>query len=154
MEHAKRKVLVDEKLLNDTWHKPMRQMLQHIKSKQDLSCNRPTDQSAKSILDKHMKRTLDVTKISDDLKSKRYRRALTQFLATKGKLFVETCPSPPPPAAQGPKRKRASFHGVPIDSGNDPSRNPNVCRTGNSGYRWIRFTTNPVNPDRTEELGH
>jgi hypothetical protein len=77
MEHAKRMVLVDEKMLE---HQPM---LQHFQTKQDLSWERPTEQSVKSSL-----RSDDPTE-PEDVKAKRHRQHLTRFLQTKRKLAEE-----------------------------------------------------------------
>jgi hypothetical protein len=83
MEHAKRMVLVDEKMLE---YQPM---LQHFQTKQDLSWKRPTEQSVKSSLSKAMKTVLaDPTK-PEDVKAKRHRQHLTRFLQTKLKLTEE-----------------------------------------------------------------
>jgi hypothetical protein len=80
MEHAKRMVLVDEKMLE---YKPM---VQHFQSKQDLTWKRPTEESVKSSFSKQMKSTIDDPAIPEDVKAKRYRQHLNRFLHTKRKL--------------------------------------------------------------------
>jgi hypothetical protein len=83
MEHAKRMVLVDEKMLE---YQPM---LQHFQTKQDLSWKRPTEQSVKSSLSKAMKTVLADPTEPEDVKAKRHRQHLTRFLQTKRKLVEE-----------------------------------------------------------------
>jgi hypothetical protein len=83
MEHAKRMVLVDEKMLE---YQPM---LQHFQTKQDLSWKRPTEQSVKSSLSNAMKTVLADPAEPEDVKAKRHRQHLTRFLQTKRKLVEE-----------------------------------------------------------------
>jgi hypothetical protein len=83
MEHAKRMVLVDEKMLE---YQPM---LQHFQTKQDLSWKRPTEQSVKSSLSNAMKSVLADPTEPEDVKAKRHRQHLTRFLQTKRKLAEE-----------------------------------------------------------------
>jgi hypothetical protein len=83
MEHAKRMVLVDEKMLE---YQPM---LQHFQTKQDLSWKRPTEQSVKSSLSNAMKTVLADPIEPEDVKAKRHRQHLTRFLQTKRKLAEE-----------------------------------------------------------------
>jgi hypothetical protein len=84
MEHAKRMVLVDEKMLE---YQPM---LQHFQTKQDLSWKRPTEQSVKSSPSKAMKTVLADPTEPEDVKAKRHRQQhLTRFLQTKRKLVEE-----------------------------------------------------------------
>jgi hypothetical protein len=83
MEHAKRMVLVDEKMLE---YQPM---LQHFQTKQDLSWKRPTEQSVKSSLSNAMKTVLADPIEPEDVKAKRHRQHLTRFLQTKRKLVEE-----------------------------------------------------------------
>jgi hypothetical protein len=83
MEHAKRMVLVDEKMLE---YQPM---LQHFQTKQDLSWKRPTEQSVKSSLSKAMKSVLVDPTVPEDVKAKRHRQHLSRFLQTKRKLAEE-----------------------------------------------------------------
>jgi hypothetical protein len=83
MEHAKRMVLVDERMLE---YQPM---LQHFQTKQDLSWKRPTEQSVKSSLSKAMKTVLADPTDHEDVKAKRHRQHLTRFLQTKRKLAEE-----------------------------------------------------------------
>ena len=68
MEHAKRMVLVDEKMLE---YQPM---LQHFQTKQDLSWKRPTEQSVKSSLSNAMKTDLADPTEPEDVKAKRHER--------------------------------------------------------------------------------
>jgi hypothetical protein len=83
MEHAKRMVLVDEKMLE---YEPM---LQHFQTKQDLSWKRPTEQSVKSSLINAMKSVSVDPAEPGDVKAKRHRQHLTRFLQTKRKLAEE-----------------------------------------------------------------
>jgi hypothetical protein len=83
MEHAKRMVLVDEKMLE---YQPM---LQHFQTKQDLPWKRPTEQSVKLSLSKAMKTVLADPTEPEDVKAKRHRQHLTRFLQTKRKLVEE-----------------------------------------------------------------
>jgi hypothetical protein len=83
MEHAKRMVLVDEKMLE---YQPM---LQHFQTKQDLSWKRPTEQSVKSSLSNAMKTVLADPAEPEDVKAKRHRQHLSRFLQTKRKLAEE-----------------------------------------------------------------
>jgi hypothetical protein len=83
MEHAKRMVLVDEKMLE---YQPM---LQHFQTKQDLSWKRPTEKSVKSSLSNAMKTVLADPTEPEDVKAKRHRQHLTRFLQTKRKLAEE-----------------------------------------------------------------
>jgi hypothetical protein len=83
MEHAKRMMLVDEKMLE---YQPM---LQHFQTKQDLSWKRPTEQSVKSSLSNVMKTVLADPTESEDVKAKWHRQHLTRFLQTKRKLVEE-----------------------------------------------------------------
>jgi hypothetical protein len=83
MEHAKRMVLVDEKMLE---YKPM---VQHFQSKQDLTWKRPAEESVKSSFSKQMKSTIEDPAIPEDVKAKRYRQYLNRFLDTKRKLDYE-----------------------------------------------------------------
>jgi protein required for attachment to host cells len=77
MENTKRMVLVDEKMLDLT---------SALQAKQDMSWNRPSDQSVKSNINKQMKSTLDDQSIPEDVKAKQYRQQLNRFLRTKRKL--------------------------------------------------------------------
>jgi hypothetical protein len=74
MEAAKRMVLVDERFLD------------HLYRKQDSNWRKPTDQVAKSKLNRQMKGDLDDCTQPDDLKVKRYNQDLVKFLNTKRKL--------------------------------------------------------------------
>jgi hypothetical protein len=87
MEHAKRMVLVDEKMLDGRlWQKPMEHMLEKITNKQDLHWKRPTEHSAKSLLSKQMKSVLNLDSVSDDVRAKQYQQSLNRFLHTDKKL--------------------------------------------------------------------
>jgi protein required for attachment to host cells len=77
MENTKRMVLVDEKMLDVT---------SALQAKQDMSWNRPSDQTVKSNINKQMKSTLDDQSIPEDVKAKQYRQQLNRFLQTKRKL--------------------------------------------------------------------
>jgi hypothetical protein len=77
MENAKQMVLVDEKVLDLT---PV------LQAKQDMSWNRPSDQSVKSSINKQMKSTLNDQTLPEDVKAKQYRQQLNRFLQTKRKL--------------------------------------------------------------------
>jgi hypothetical protein len=83
MEHAKRTVPVDEKILE---YQPM---LQHFQTKQDLSWKRPTEQLVKSSLSKAIKSVLVDPMEPEDVKAKRHRQHLSRFLQTKRKLAEE-----------------------------------------------------------------
>jgi hypothetical protein len=77
MENTKRMVLVDEKMLDVT---------SALQAKQDMSWNKPSDQTVKSNINKQMKSTLDDQSIPEDVKAKQYRQQLNRFLQTKRKL--------------------------------------------------------------------
>jgi hypothetical protein len=77
MEHAKRMVLIDEKLIDNMWRK------------QDMSWKRPTEQSAKHSLSKDMRLELNDNSIAEDIKVKQYQQMLSRFLNTKRKLLDE-----------------------------------------------------------------
>ena len=83
MQNAKRMVLVDEKLLQ---YEPI---LQHFRTKQDLSWINPVEQSVKTSISKQMKSTLDDPEIPDDIKAKTYRQSLNRFLQSKRKVTEE-----------------------------------------------------------------
>jgi hypothetical protein len=83
MEHAKRMVLVDERMLE---YQPM---LQHFQTKQDLSWKRQTEQLVKSSLSNAMKSVLVDPTEPEDVKAKRHGQHLTKFLQTKRKLAQE-----------------------------------------------------------------
>jgi hypothetical protein len=83
MEHAKRMVLVDEKMLE---YQPK---LQHFQTKQDLHWKRPTEQSVKSSLSNAMKSVLVDPTEPEDVKAKRHRQLLSRFLQTKRKFAEE-----------------------------------------------------------------
>ena len=70
-------VLVDEKMLDVT---------STLQAKQDMSWNKPSDQTVKSNINKQMKSTLDDQSIPEDVKAKQYRQQLNRFLQTKRKL--------------------------------------------------------------------
>jgi hypothetical protein len=78
MEATKRMVLVDERFLD------------HLYRKQDSNWRKPTDQVAKSKLNRQMKGDLDDYSHPDDLKVKKYNQDLVKFLNTKRKIVEET----------------------------------------------------------------
>jgi ATP-dependent protease HslVU (ClpYQ) ATPase subunit len=78
MEAAKRLVLIDERILESLY------------SKQDSNWRKPTDQVAKSKLNRQMKTDLDDGDIPEDVKVKKYNQDLTKFLHTKRKIPNET----------------------------------------------------------------
>ncbi len=79
MEAAKRMVLIDERILESLY------------SKQESNWRKPTDQMAKSNLNKQMKTDLvDSDDVPEDVKVKKYNQDLTRFLHTKRKIPTET----------------------------------------------------------------
>ena len=80
MEHAKRMILVDEKMLE------FQPMLRHFQAKQD---QQPTEQSVKSTVSKDMVDTLEDPTVPEDVKAKRYIAQLGRYLHTKRKLTEE-----------------------------------------------------------------
>jgi hypothetical protein len=74
MEHAKRMVLIDEKLAD------------HIFRKQDRYWKQPTEQSAKHSLSKELRLGLSDGSIPDDVRAKQYQQTQGRFLNTKRKL--------------------------------------------------------------------
>jgi hypothetical protein len=74
MQHAKRMVLVDEKFLEHFWRK------------EDSSWKRPTEQKAKSHLNRELKSDLDDPNIPDDIKAKQHQQHLNRFLHTTRQL--------------------------------------------------------------------
>jgi hypothetical protein len=160
MEHAKRMVLVDEKMLE---YQPM---LQHFQTKQDLSWKRPTEQSVKSSLSKAMKTVLADPTEPEDVKAKRHRQHLTRFLQTKRKLVEE------PPVGDikaddlidfgptvdelldiKPTRRRRRRRAERADG---QRKNPNVTRisSGIVGEIWNRDITRRACPARTAASAH
>ena len=89
MEHAKKMVLVDEKLYNNlqskSWEKPMSSLIKKINSHHQLSWKRPLDQRVKSNLSKQMQTILDAS-MNDNVKSKLYNQTLARFHHTGSKL--------------------------------------------------------------------
>ena len=69
-------VLVDEKFLDTLWRK------------EDSSWKRPTEQKAKSLLNRELKSDIDNQLIPDDIKVKQYQQHLNRFLHTSRKLPV------------------------------------------------------------------
>jgi len=69
-------VLVDEKLL------------EHFYRKEDSSWKRPTEQKAKSLLNRELKADLDDPSIPDDIKAKQYQQHLNRCLHTARQLTV------------------------------------------------------------------
>jgi hypothetical protein len=80
MEAAKRMVLVDERVLDS------------LQRKQDSSWRKPTDQVAKSKLNREMKNDLVDGDIPEDVKVKKYNQDLSRFLHTKRKIPTESVP--------------------------------------------------------------
>ena len=78
MEAAKRMVLVDERVLDS------------LQRKQDSSWRKPTDQVAKSKLNREMKNDLVDGDIPEDVKVKKYNQDLSRFLHTKRKIPTES----------------------------------------------------------------
>ena len=76
MQHAKRMVLVDEKFLEHFWRK------------EDSSWKRPTEQKAKSQLNRELKSDLDDPTIPNDVKAKQHQQHLNRFLHTTRQLPV------------------------------------------------------------------
>lgn len=80
MEHAKRMILVDEKMLE------FQPMLQHFQAKRE---QQPTDQQVKSSTSADMATTLEDSSIPEDVKTKKYNVQLNRYLHTKRKLADE-----------------------------------------------------------------
>jgi hypothetical protein len=74
MQHAKRMVLVDEKLADNLWRK------------QDTTWKRPAEQTVKNSLSNDMRMELNNQTLPDDMKVKQYQQMLNRFLNTKRKL--------------------------------------------------------------------
>ena len=84
MEHAKRMILVDEKMLE------FQPMLQHFQAKRD---QQPTEQYVKSATSKDMAATLQDASIPEDVKTKKYNVQLSRYLHTKRTLAEEPAPT-------------------------------------------------------------
>ena len=80
MQAAKQMVLIDERLIES------------LQKCQDSSWKKPTDQVAKSKLNRSMKTDLEEKDIPEDIKLKKYNQDLTRFLHTKRKLPEESTP--------------------------------------------------------------
>lgn len=113
MQAAKRMVLIDERLLES------------LQKRQDSSWKKPTDQVAKSKLNRIMKTDLEENEIPDDIKVKKYNQDLTRFLNTKRKLAEESAPpgdvatavdSSVGNAVKKPSKKRASKKELSVSS--------------------------------------
>jgi hypothetical protein len=78
MEAADRMISIDERLLESLY------------SKQDSNWRKPTDQMAKSKLNRQMKTDLDDGDIPEDVKVRKCNQDLTKFLHTKRKIPNET----------------------------------------------------------------
>jgi len=76
MQNAKRMVLVDETFL------------EHLYQKEDSSWKRPTEQKAKSLLNRELKSDLDDPSIPDDIKAKQHQQHLNRCLHKTRKLPV------------------------------------------------------------------
>lgn len=87
MQHAKRMVLVDEKLLeslqNQSWQKPMRQLLDRQETRAKLSWKKPADVRSKTNLHMNMKDIAADDTLPDDVKSKLYTQELCRFQRIK-----------------------------------------------------------------------
>ena len=101
MEHAKRMVLVDEKMMDS--------MLR----KQDMSWKRPTEQSTKHGLSREMRLELDNQSIPEDVKAKLYQQTLSRFLNTKRNLPDEPSPSVINDLEKKKKKKRKKTWSFP-----------------------------------------
>lgn len=149
MEHAKRMILVDERVFNslrtNSWEKPMENMLKKIDSSHQLSWKKPLDQRIKSNLVKDMTELLNDTEIDDSVKSKLLAQTLTKFRHTGSTLPVETTGHAPEetedlidlnaePAASTKKAKRnkkAKALTVPYS--------PIKTRTRKRPIRWVEY---------------
>lgn len=80
MEHAKRMILVDEKMFE------FQPMLQHFQAKKD---RQPTEQYVKSMTSRDMVSTLEDPSIPEDVKTKKFNVQLNRYLRTKRKLSDE-----------------------------------------------------------------
>jgi hypothetical protein len=76
MQHAKRMVLVDERFLENIWHK------------ENSSWKRPSDHKAKASLHRSLQTDLDNTSVPDDIKAKSHQQHLNRFLHTTRQLPV------------------------------------------------------------------
>ena len=104
MQHAKRMVLVDEKLLDNN------PILRHFEQKQDLSWNQPTEQTVKTSISRRLKDALNEPTVRDDVKAKEYSHDLNRFLHAKSKIeeqprFLNLKPEVPPEKQKSPKSK-------------------------------------------------
>jgi hypothetical protein len=97
MEHAKRMVLVDEKMLDS------------MLLKQDKSWERPTDHTVKQALSKQMRQELQDSTMPDDLKAKHYQQSFSRFLNTKRTLPDEYSLPEMIEEKKKTKKKTASF---------------------------------------------
>ena len=86
MEHCKRMVLVDERMLPSVENNNNN----NITTKDVLQWKRPSEQSAKTLLTKQMSTTIQENDIPDDVKCKLYQQALVRFLNMNKKLPTET----------------------------------------------------------------
>jgi hypothetical protein len=88
MLHAKRMVLVPEQFLDNFWQK------------EDSSWKRPTEQKAKSLLNRELKADLNDPVVSDDIKAKQHQQHLNRFLHTARQLPNVTSEDLKTPAVQ------------------------------------------------------
>jgi hypothetical protein len=77
-----------DKLKNDNWKKPVEQMLDALKRKEDNSWQKPIEKRTKTKLSLQMKRILE-NDDDDDVKVKQYQQTLSCFLKLKKKLATE-----------------------------------------------------------------
>jgi len=66
----------------------MKIFLEHIHRKEDSSWKWPTEQKAKSLLNRELKADLDDSSIPDDIKAKEHQQHLNRFLHTARQLPV------------------------------------------------------------------
>jgi hypothetical protein len=89
MDHAKKVVLVDEKLYNSlqerAWERPMTSLIKKIDSNHQLSWKRPLEQRVKSNLSKQLHSLLN-SATDDNVKSKLYGQTLSRFNHIGAKL--------------------------------------------------------------------
>jgi hypothetical protein len=107
MEHARKMVLIDEKILESlrhkSWEKPMRQLIDRQDTRQSLSWKRPADVRSKTALHKRMKDLTadDGVTLPDDVRAKLYTQELTRFQRIKpNKIIKEEVEETKAPRAQ------------------------------------------------------
>ena len=143
MEHAKKMILVDEKLYNNlqskTWEKPMSSLIKKINSRHQLSWKRPLDQRVKSNLSKQLQSILD-TSINDNVKSKLYNQTLTRFRHTGSKLPHDKDTSEseleeePPRPQKAQKKKKTKKKIIPPSSIKTRARQRKI-----RAFDWVEY---------------